>query len=394
MSQTTDTTLADQSGASFRTELNGILSALNTDFSGSTAPVTPEAYMVWQDTSVTPNVLRRRNGANSAWEIYPVVEGATNAAAAKTTPVDADILPLGDSAASFGLKKLSWLNIKATLKTYFDTLYLSKAGDTLTGLLKFANGANIASAATVNLSTATGNTVKITGTTTINAWTMTSGQVMDVIFTDVLTLTHNATTNNLNSGGSNITTATNDRARIYYDGAVVWVLNYTRADGTALVGSRMLLTASQATTSGTAIDFTGIPSWAKKITLTFYQVSTNGASDYLAQLGTSTGVVTSGYTSTGTSINQANGTSGSSSTAGFVMDINAAANITSGHLVFALLSNNTWVCSGTVKKNSTEIQITSGDVIISSTLYRIRLTTVNGTDTFDGGSVSLLIEGY
>lgn len=236
MSQTTDTTLADQSGASFRTELNGILSALNTDFSGSTAPVTPEAYMVWQDTSVTPNVLRRRNGANSAWETYPVVEGATNAAAAKTTPVDADLLPLVDSAASFSLKKLSWLNIKTTLKTYFDTLYLSKAGDTLTGLLKFANGANITAASTVNLSTATGNTVKITGTTGINAWTMTSGQVMDVIFTDVLTLTHNATTNNLNNGGNNIITEANDRARIYYDGTTVWFLSYFRASGFSLAG--------------------------------------------------------------------------------------------------------------------------------------------------------------
>jgi len=49
---------------------------------------------------------------------------ATHAAASKTTPVDADEIPLVDSAASFGLKKLTWANLKATLKTYFDTLYL------------------------------------------------------------------------------------------------------------------------------------------------------------------------------------------------------------------------------------------------------------------------------
>ena len=46
-----------------------------------------------------------------------------NGATAKTTPVDADFVGLMDSAASNVLKKLSWANIKATLKTYFDTLY-------------------------------------------------------------------------------------------------------------------------------------------------------------------------------------------------------------------------------------------------------------------------------
>lgn len=46
-----------------------------------------------------------------------------NGADAKTTPVDADMLGLMDSAASNIMKKLSWANVKAALKTYFDTLY-------------------------------------------------------------------------------------------------------------------------------------------------------------------------------------------------------------------------------------------------------------------------------
>lgn len=52
-----------------------------------------------------------------------VIAPGTHAATSKATPVDADELPLVDSAASNVLKKLTWANLKATVKTYFDTLY-------------------------------------------------------------------------------------------------------------------------------------------------------------------------------------------------------------------------------------------------------------------------------
>jgi hypothetical protein len=50
------------------------------------------------------------------------------ATAEKTTPVDADKFFEGDSADSGFLKWVSWANLKATLKTYLDTLYLIAAG--------------------------------------------------------------------------------------------------------------------------------------------------------------------------------------------------------------------------------------------------------------------------
>ena len=52
-----------------------------------------------------------------------VIAPGTHAATSKATPVDADEIPLVDSAASNVLKKLTWANLKATVKTYFDTLY-------------------------------------------------------------------------------------------------------------------------------------------------------------------------------------------------------------------------------------------------------------------------------
>jgi hypothetical protein len=68
-------------------------------------------------------VIGNTSGTNSGNETTTTTGALINGATAKTTPVDADFIGLMDSAASNILKKLSWLNVKATLKTYFDTLY-------------------------------------------------------------------------------------------------------------------------------------------------------------------------------------------------------------------------------------------------------------------------------
>lgn len=59
-----------------------------------------------------------------------IIAPGTHAATSKSTPVDADELPLVDSAASNVLKKLTWSNLKATLKAYFDTLYAPSGSNT------------------------------------------------------------------------------------------------------------------------------------------------------------------------------------------------------------------------------------------------------------------------
>ena len=66
MAQATDYSLANQSGLAFRTELNTILAAVVSQNSGSSAPSTTNAYQLWVDTSVTPALLKIRNGANNA----------------------------------------------------------------------------------------------------------------------------------------------------------------------------------------------------------------------------------------------------------------------------------------------------------------------------------------
>lgn len=85
----------------------------------------------------------------SAAKIAAVIHAGTS----KATPVDGDELPLSDSAASYGFKKLTWANIKATLKTYFDALYAAishthAASDIASGQIAVANGGTGASTLT------------------------------------------------------------------------------------------------------------------------------------------------------------------------------------------------------------------------------------------------------
>jgi len=160
---------------------------------------------------------------------------------------------------------------------------------------------------------------------------------------------------------------------------------------TGTIGIINTLTA-QASTSGTAINFTGIPSGARRVTVMFSGVSTNGVSDLLVQVGTSGGVASTGYISTGNVYNQSNGTGGSNSTAGFLIRSNSASNIFSGAMVILLLGSNVWVSYHTAKSLTNGVVSGGGDVTLGGTLDRVRITTVNGTDTFDAGSINVLYE--
>lgn len=147
---------------------------------------------------------------------------------------------------------------------------------------------------------------------------------------------------------------------------------------------------AQASTSGTSIDFTGIPSWVKRVTVMFYGVSTSGTSIVQIQLGSGS-VQTTGYLA-----GAANDSTGSQLTSGFpVNDTSAAAAETRyGTAIFSLLGSNIWTCNGTVytpNGNSVIIDF-AGGVTLSGALDRVRITTVNGTDTFDAGSINILYE--
>lgn len=151
---------------------------------------------------------------------------------------------------------------------------------------------------------------------------------------------------------------------------------------------------STATTSGTSIDVTGIPSWAKRVSILLNQVSTNGTSSLMVQLGDSGGIEGGGYRSICVgAVGSAAETSGS----GFVITrTNAAGSDSSGIVTIMNQTSNTWVMSSTIGLysgvNSGDTYTSGGIKATSTTLDRIRLTTVGGADTFDSGSMNIVWE--
>lgn len=150
-----------------------------------------------------------------------------------------------------------------------------------------------------------------------------------------------------------------------------------------------------ASTSGTSIDFTGIPSGVKRITVMLNGVSTNGSSILQVQIGSGS-VTTTGYNSaaaygTGSSSQYA------SATSGFILEPTgnaSASNTLYGQLVLSLSGSNTWVGAGGFYLTGGPIacHCSGGSPALSGALDRVRITTSNGTDTFDAGSINILYE--
>ena len=162
----------------------------------------------------------------------------------------------------------------------------------------------------------------------------------------------------------------------------------------ATSGGTVALTSgtAQASTSGTSIDFTSIPSWVKRITVMFSGVSTNGTSNILIRFGAGS-FDTTGYASTNGAILGTNATVISTDTSGHLVtpSVTAATNH-SGTAILPNISGNNWLVNQTSRRNDGIVNIVATTKSLSGTLDRVRITTVNGTDTFDAGSINIIYE--
>ena len=163
-------------------------------------------------------------------------------------------------------------------------------------------------------------------------------------------------------------------------------------------GTKGVLTSGTAvaSTSGTSIPFTGIPSWVKRITVMLAGVSTNSTGVIQIQIGSGSYTIT-GYLATGGYIQNGGASGVTAFTTGFpITGAASAVSVYHGSMVLTLVGSNQWVANGAFSRSDSVVQnFGQGSITLSGTLDQLRLigsATGNPADTFDAGTVNILYE--
>ena len=148
--------------------------------------------------------------------------------------------------------------------------------------------------------------------------------------------------------------------------------------------------------AGATIDFTGIPSWAKRITVMVSGVSFTASSYPVLRLGTSAGVVSTGYLGASQFITNSGIAGVSNATAGgfgFYDNSSSSSDLQHGAVILSLLGSNIWTATGVITRSNTITTCwQSGSIALAGTLDRVQLTTLAGTATLDAGSINIMYE--
>lgn len=276
--------------------------------------------------------------------------------------------------------------LSATTATLSNALGVASGG---TGLASYAIGDLIYASGTTTLSkladVATGNALISGGVGVAPSW----GKI-------ALT-THVSGTLPVANGGTGAATLAANNVLLGNGTSALQVVapstsgNVLQSDGSTWASvAKITLGTAQATTSGVSKEFTSIPSWVKRITMMFDAVSTNGTSDLIIQIGSTT-YTTTGYDSSLGAIDGAT-VGANSNTSGFLISVTPSAYSISGSVVITLMGSNTWAYTSSVRYKSSAVQMAAGRVALSGTLDRIKLLTANGTDAFDAGSINIMYE--
>jgi hypothetical protein len=368
--------------------------------------VSATSFTVTGDRTSTFQVGRRVKSTNTGGTIYSTIRTSAYSSVTTVTVInDSGTLDSGLSSVSVGL--LTSTNPSAPILIDTSAVVYGSADMTkklrievdgfTTGntrvmtppdydhrVMSQTKGSDVASASTLNLDTATGDLVDVTGTTSITAITLAEGKSATVRFTGALTLTHGASL--VIPGAKNITTVAGDIATFRgYASSVVRLADYQKLPG-------VIHETAQATTSGTVFNFTTIPSGVRRVTVFFTGVSLSGTDDVLVQIGPTGGIETTGYISSGGAMAAA-GTGVSSSTAGFIVRLSVSNAILTGRMVLELTnpSTNAWVASHAGKTSTLVAVCGGGELALSGEITQLRVTR-SGTDTFDAGAVNITYE--
>jgi hypothetical protein len=191
---------------------------------------------------------------------------------------------------------------------------------------------------------------------------------------------------------------TSGEINLQSNGSTIVAINSTgitvpRVTGTTVTGT--ITEGTAVSLSGTSVDLTAIPSWAKKITVMLNGISTNGTSAYTIRLGTgSTTYATTGYAGM---VSLAGGSNSTTFSTAFVISVlSGTASLGYGAITLQRFSGNTWVetsCLGIPGGDNIGTSVGGGAVTLSDTLTAIRITTASGTQTFDAGTINIQYEG-
>jgi hypothetical protein len=345
------------------------------------------------------------NAAPNAVTVYDLFEDALTAG----TYTNANISAALTYGTATGTRLVS-TNATITTGTITTAVIPALTSSTATFGTTTSTAATITSGTITNLASTTGTIATLNSTTgtiaTLNSTTGTIGNLSTTLAGDFTissgtgTLGTTGVTAGTYGDASAIPFLTVD-AKGRITSATTGTFSSTPADGSitpAKLSQPFTSGTAVNSTSGTAIDFTGIPSWAKRITVMFNGVSTDGASPVAVQLGKSGGVETTGYSGFGTMVSASATASNivlaTANTVGFNLSYNSASNdSTDGNATIFNISGNVWVFTSSVTRQSTVLSFGNGTKTLGGTIDRIRITTVNGTDTFDAGSVNIMYEG-
>ena len=221
---------------------------------------------------------------------------------------------------------------------------------------------------------------------------------MTITFSSTQTIT--ALTVSANTGQSIVSAATVLPARqattyVYRLSNTTWYPMSTVATNVPVApagGSIITQGTSVASTSGTSITFSSIPSWVKRITVIFTNVSTTGTSAVVVRIGSGS-VTSTGYRAFQSGFNTSGGVAASYNTTGFILESGSSASFSrAGSMVMFTADSNTWTQFGQNNSDNTSGNNTQGQITLGGVLDRVVITTLTGTDTFDAGSINILYE--
>ena len=258
---------------------------------------------------------------------------------------------------------------------------------TLGGTLAVANGGtgsgNVATARSNlglgTISTQAANSVAITGGSITG--------ITDIVVADGGTGASSITANSVILGNGTDALSGN----LVAPGTSGNVLTSNGTTWTSATINKLTSDTAKASTSGTSIDFTSIPSWVKRITVILSNVALSGTDNYLIRIGTGGSATTTGYVSNSTYIDGA--PNSVQVTTGFNINMNSlSAQAIAGIVTITNISGNNWVSSGCVSNlSATRNILNSGYVSLAGVLDNLSITRT-GTNTFTTGSINIMYE--